>query len=65
MNDPIQHPVLKASSAVAAMVAGWQWGEIAAALAAIYSFLLISEWFWKRLWKPIFLYFGWIKKDES
>jgi hypothetical protein len=41
------------------------WGEIAAALAAIYSFLLISEWFWKRLWKPIFLYFGWIKKDES
>ena len=27
-------------------------------LAALYSFLLVSEWFWKRLWKPIFRHYG-------
>lgn len=25
------------------------WGDLAAMLAALYSFLLIAEWFWKRL----------------
>lgn len=31
---------------------------IASALAAFYTFLLMSEWFWKRLWKPLFTHFG-------
>lgn len=26
--------------------------KIATTLAMIYTFLLISEWFWKRLWRP-------------
>lgn len=32
---------------------------IASALAAFYTFLLMSEWFWKRLWKPLFMHLGW------
>lgn len=28
-------------------------------LAAILSFLFIVDWFWKRIWKPLFTHFGW------
>lgn len=31
---------------------------IAGFLAAFYSLLLVSEWFWKKLWKPVFTHFG-------
>ena len=34
---------------------------MAAMLAGLYSFLLISEWFWKRMWRPLFEHLGWIK----
>lgn len=37
------------------------WGTIASIAAVLYSFLLISEWFWKKLWRPFFEYRGWIK----
>lgn len=32
---------------------------LAGFLAAFYSLLLVCEWFWKRLWKPLFTHFGW------
>ncbi|MDO9114513.1 MAG: hypothetical protein Q7U63_12070 [Polaromonas sp.] len=32
---------------------------IAGFLAALYSLLLVCEWFWKKLWKPVFTHFGW------
>jgi hypothetical protein len=34
---------------------------IASFLAAFYSVLLISEWAWKKIWRPIFEAIGWIK----
>ena len=37
------------------------WGTIASFVAALYTLLLISEWFWKKLWRPIFESRGWIK----
>lgn len=37
------------------------WGTIASVLAATYTFLLISEWFWKKVWRPIAEHYGWIK----
>ena len=39
------------AASIATMIAGF--------LAAFYSLLLVSEWFWKRLWKPLFVHFGW------
>lgn len=32
---------------------------LAGFFAAFYSLLLVCEWFWKRLWKPVFIHFGW------
>lgn len=37
------------------------WDTMAQIGAAMYSLLLISEWFWKKLWCPVFERRGWIK----
>ena len=37
------------------------WGTIAAIAAGFYSFLLITEWWWKKLWRPFFESRKWIK----
>ncbi|WP_313080415.1 hypothetical protein [Pulveribacter sp.] len=37
------------------------WQEAAAAAAALYSFLLIFEWTWKKVWRPILELAGWLK----
>lgn len=29
------------------------WGPISFFLAALYSLLLMSEWWWKKLWRPM------------
>ena len=34
---------------------------LAGILAAFYSVLLISEWFWKKVWRPLAEWRGWIK----
>lgn len=38
------------------------WGTIASIAAVLYSFLLISEWFWKKLWRPCLERWGVVKK---
>jgi hypothetical protein len=58
-NHDIDMPVAKAASAIAA--AGLSWSEVAAALAGFYTFLLIIEWFWKRLWRPLLERKGWLR----
>jgi len=30
-------------------------------LAAIFVFCQLSEWWWKRMWRPLFEHFGWLK----
>lgn len=37
------------------------WEKAAAAAAFFYSALLITEWFWKKFWRPAFERFGWVK----
>lgn len=37
------------------------WPNIASALAALFSLCLLSEWFWKKVWRPLFERLGWIK----
>lgn len=53
MTDPMQHtsvehPVLKIVSAWLVAVGISSWSDVAAALAALYSLILIGEWCWKR-----------------
>ncbi len=36
-------------------------GIFAGFFAGLYSILLVSEWFWKKLWRPLFERFGWVK----
>jgi hypothetical protein len=35
------------------------WAEAAAALAALYSLLLIGEFLWKKVLRPLGVRFGW------
>lgn len=37
------------------------WATIAQIAAALYTMLLISEWFWKKLWRPFFERRGWLQ----
>jgi len=37
------------------------WGTIASIVAAVYTTLLITEWFWKKLWRPLAERQGWLK----
>lgn len=37
------------------------WSGIAAMLAAFYTFFLMTEFFWKKIWRPLFESRGWIK----
>ena len=37
------------------------WGTVASIVAVVYTSLLIFEWFWKKLWRPVFERKGWIK----
>ena len=40
------------------------WGTVASIAAALYSGLLITEWFWKKLWRPMLEKQGWIKRKR-
>jgi len=39
------------------------WADFAAVLAAIYSALLIGEFLWKKVLRPLAKWRGWIKAD--
>lgn len=34
-------------------------GFIASLLAAIYSLCLLSHWWWRHFWRPVFVWVGW------
>lgn len=62
--NTVQHAFAKAVSAIVLTFAGLSWSEIAALLAACYTSLLILDWFWVRLWRPMFESRGWLKKKR-
>ena len=61
MNEDIKHLPVKVTSAAGIWVTGMTWGEIAQMMAAIYTLLLVIEWLWKRILKPLCQRWGWIK----
>lgn len=78
MNDQhaeIATPVAKTLTMWATIAAGIgvnTWAEAAsfasfcaAALGALYSMLLLLEWFWKRIWRPLGVKLGWVKAPAA
>lgn len=68
-------PVIKLASAWAAVglakflsllhfIGITSWAEGASALAALYTGLLVAEWFWKKFWRPVFVRFGWMTSKD-
>lgn len=58
-ND-ISMPVAKVIS-LWALIGVTSWTEAAAFAGFIYSMLLISEWLWKKLFRPLGWRHGWMK----
>jgi hypothetical protein len=75
MNDQatehIAAPVVKTVTMWAAIAAGigvQTWADAAsfatfcaAAVGTLYSLILMTEWFWKKVWRPLAVHFGWLK----
>ena len=57
----VEHPFLKAATALAAGLGVASWSDFAAFCASIYSLMLIGEWLWKRFGRAFFERHGWIK----
>ena len=57
----VEHPAVKVVS-VWAMVGFTSWTDVAAFLAAVYSLILILEWFWKKFGRPFAEARGWVKR---
>ena len=73
--EQIAAPVAKAVTMWAVIAGGigvQTWAEaasfatfVAAAIGAIYSLCLLTEWFYKRIWRPLFVSFGWMKPHKT
>ena len=61
-HSSVDAPMFKIVSVWLAAIGIASWSELAAALAALYSILLIGEWFWKRFWRPVLEDRGIIKR---
>lgn len=62
MNDQgndIGSPIFKVASAWVA-IGVTSWADFASLLAAFYTLLLISEWFWKKILKPALIKYGYL-----
>lgn len=57
----VSHPLVKIFSAWAAAFGLSTWSDVAAFLAALYSFILLMEWVWKRFGRGLMERFGWVK----
>lgn len=59
----VHAPAVKAVSAWVA-VGFTSWADVAAFLAAVYSFILILEWIWKKFGRPFAESKGWVKRKK-
>lgn len=58
---PIHHAVIKVVSAVGVFMTIDLWTTAGKVCAATYSMLIMAEWLWKRVIKPLSVRLGWIK----
>jgi O-antigen/teichoic acid export membrane protein len=65
MNPPeeIQNQVVKVASAWG-VIAFTSWAEFAAFLGALYTMVLLTEWFWKKMWRPLLVRLGYLPADR-
>ena len=61
--DDIQAPTIKIATSWGGVIVT-SWNEIAAILASVYTILLISEWVWKRAFRPFLEKRQWLKKPQ-
>lgn len=59
-SEAITAPVAKIMSAWA-LVGVTSWAEAASFAAFCYSLILIGEWLWKRIARPLLVARGWVK----
>lgn len=64
MDQPINHALLKGTSAVAVFATIDLWTDIGKVCAATYSMLILAEWLWKRAVRPFAIRRGWISVNE-
>lgn len=60
----VEHPFLKAATALLAGFGVSSWSDFAAFVAAVYSMLLVGEWLWKRAGRPFAERQGWIQRRK-
>lgn len=60
-HSSVDHPVLKAVTALLAGLGVSNWSDFAALCAAAYTLLLIGEWLWKKFGRPRAESMGWAK----
>lgn len=60
-HSTVSAPAVKIATAWLAALGISNWSDIAAMFAALYTLLLIMEWFWKKFWRPAFERIGWLK----
>lgn len=56
----VASPGIKIATAWAAAIGIGSWSDVAAALAALYTLLLIGEWLWKKVGRPFCERRGWL-----
>lgn len=61
-DQKVAWPVAKVVS-LWAMIGISTWQEAASFAAFIYSMCLIIEWFYKKIWRGVFVKIGWVKKS--
>ena len=60
-DTPINHAAVKVASAVGVFATIDLWTTLGKVCAATYSILILAEWVWKRVIKPVAIKRGWIK----
>lgn len=65
MDNPIHNAAPKAIGALSLSAAGLTISEWAALAGLIYSLLLIGEWLWKKVVKPMLIARGYIVPKEG
>ena len=58
----VGQPILKILSAWVAAIGISSWSEAASVVAFIYTVGLLTEWWWKRFWRPMLENRGFLKR---